>query len=338
MTLPEGEQPLLGKENNPLELSEHDILIGTNTFDNGTIPSASYGYFLSFWAAIALAVCAFLFHIAEVYYDISPVMAVLIASTISVLLSVCALTTIREPSCNLLPPDQCGVLAARGMFAAANMYLKNVSLAYIPVGTALTLLSITPIFVSLLAALFLGDPLTATDVLVLLANVVGVVLVSRPTQLGGLRSMQLVGTVAGLCAALCAAVGYTLVKRMGLRVHYLLNPLAIGLSGLLLSAFATPISELRGLSENMLGVAITALASCLGFASQALVNRGMQLCRPGPSLVIRSCNVPVSFALGLFFLNERVSGLSLLGVVIVLVSVCYLGISQMLRDRTGGRS
>lgn len=109
---------------------------------------------------------------------------------------------------------------------------------------------------------------------------------------------MLLGTAAGLGAALSASAGFRIVKVMGVHVHFEPNTLVVGLAGVILSAFMTSRADVWDTLQNGYALTLMTLYGVLGFASPCFINWGMQICRPGPALIVKSFSVPVTFLLG----------------------------------------
>lgn len=298
-----------------------------------SVASPLSGYMLMCVAAVAQATRAFVFHLAEAYYGVPPSIALIFSSVVYLSLGSLTLHHLRMVHAARLPRTQLLQLGLRGLFAALTVYLNNVALAHVSVGTALTLLSTVPAMTSVLTALFLKDALSAMDIVVLGVNMAGVALVAGPSAAAG-QADAMVGIAAGLGSAVCASIGFTLVKLMGSRVHYLLNTLSNGCSGVLIAMCVTSGADVQAMMGNGRGAVLALLGACVGFVAQTAVNRGMQMCRAGPALVVRTFNVPISFALGMIFLGEGLGILGGVGVSLVMMSVVYIGMSQVIREKT----
>lgn len=293
---------------------------------------AILGYTLMFFAGFSQATRNFLFHLSETRMGVPASAAFTISSIgFTVCTTVCLAVFGLFHHCRQ-PPTQLLRLAARGICAALTIYLNDVALKRIPVGMVMTLLSTIPAITSVFAALFLGDALGSADILILLLNMVGVVLVAQPSGHGD-DPEAVVGIIAVLGAATFASAGFILVKKMGVRVHFALNTLAIGLGGIFLSLFVTSVDDMRMVWAHGMGAFVTVCGALCGYLTQSLVNCGMQMCRPGPALVVRSCNVPVAILLGLVFMGEGMSGMGFFGVAIILGCVVYIGVNSFVRER-----
>lgn len=359
---------------------------------------ALWGYGMIAISACTQAVRAALFHGAMTRSTISPSASLFLSGITFTVLSVLGILFFNlQERVMKTPRKQVLQLVLRGLISGVMVFTNTFALSLIPVGTALTLFATAPAITSVLAAIFLNDPLTVTDAAVLLANLVGVTLVARPSTVSSQTStvstvtlpkhslalpfsgrqvstawdhairlgftnsslssssssssspasasayalanadgqalrQALIGVIVALATAFLIASAYTLVKAMGTRVHFILNLLSIGLGCLFVSMFLVDATSLHVMIAEPYGTLTILAGATAGFIAQALLNRAVQLCRPGPALVVRSMNVPVSIALGWIFFHESVPATTFLGTIIVLFSVIYIGLSHIWRN------
>jgi drug/metabolite transporter (DMT)-like permease len=102
-----------------------------------------------------------------------------------------------------------GLLLARGAVGSTALVMFFYALANIPVGNAILLNQMTPIFVLPLAALFLGEKITWRHLVFVPLALVGAALVIKPSP----AVINVPGFVA-LCSAAFAAGAYVLVRKL----------------------------------------------------------------------------------------------------------------------------
>lgn len=79
-----------------------------------------------------------------------------------------------------------GLLLARGLFGFSAMALSFYGYMHLPLGEATVLFFLNPVFVAILAALFLGEGLNRDSMLCVLAGLGGALLIAKPSFLFGL--------------------------------------------------------------------------------------------------------------------------------------------------------
>lgn len=105
------------------------------------------------------------------------------------------------------------MFTARGIAHTAAVALWFFAMARIPIADVTAMNYLSPIYVTVLAALFLGEKLALRRVLAILAALVGTLIILRP----GFREVG-TGHLAMLLVAVCFGVSYLLTKMMTNRV------------------------------------------------------------------------------------------------------------------------
>ncbi|EGJ51004.1 DMT family transporter [Desulfocurvibacter africanus] len=109
-----------------------------------------------------------------------------------------------------------GLLLARGLFGFSAMAMSFYGYMRLPLGEATVLFFLNPVFVAVLAALFLGERLNRDSVLCVLAGLGGALLIAKPPFLFGHgQALDVLGTLAALGGAFMAGCTYILVRKLG---------------------------------------------------------------------------------------------------------------------------
>ncbi|WTX00343.1 EamA family transporter [Streptomycetaceae bacterium NBC_01309] len=199
-------------------------------------------------------------------------------------------------------------------------FLLFVAAYRLPGGIAAMIMSAQPMFVVILAALLLGERITAVHALACALGTGGVVLL----VFRGTASLDTVGVAAAVGGALCMASGITLTKRWG-------RPEGVGLltftgwqlttGGLVLLPFWL---TLEGLPDRLTG------ANAVGFAYLVTVGavlsyivwfRGIERL-PAVAVSFLALGSPVvATLLGYLVKDERLTVLQAVGVLVIFVAV-----------------
>lgn len=303
----------------------------------------------------------FQIHVAESLYSFPVSSALIVRAFVSLSLTTLYLWYNRLFHVTRLPRPLLLRLVLRGLLGALSGLCIFSALARLPAGVAVTIFYASPAITAVLAAIFLGDRFTPVHGVVLVVNFLGIALVSQQpspsssaatalaSSAGGERAIA--GILFALAGAFCAAAVFVLVKRMGLQVHFVMNAGSYGFGCLLLApclALATSVEgrgggggghgvgTLHALVSNGRGLLLAVGSALAGFGSQTMLARGLQNAPAGPAVVVRSLNVPVVFFLGLAFMGETVGLNGMLGVALVIGSICFTGLWQ-LRGKRGSR-
>ncbi|MEV2218206.1 EamA family transporter [Streptomyces sp. NPDC050997] len=199
-------------------------------------------------------------------------------------------------------------------------FLLFVAAYRLPGGIAAVIMSAQPMFVLILAALFIGDRIRFPHVAACVLGVVGVALL----VFRGTAELDYVGVVAALGGAMCMATGITLTKRWGRPDGVGLLPFTgwqLTVGGLLLLPFTLAIEGLpSSITEtNILGFAY--LVSLGAVISYMIWFRGIERL-PAVAVSFLALGSPiVATILGYVFLHETLSILQLIGVVSILTAM-----------------
>lgn len=290
------------------------------------------GYALMVASSVCHAVMTFFVHLAEVKSGFPPPSALVVRACTSLTLSSSYILLNRHTIGAVQWTRRKAILLTlRGLAGGPSAWLSFEALARLPVGTAMTIFYASPALTAIASAVLLRDhPLTLELMLTIAANFTGIALVSDPTA----QSAHLAGVFCALGMAIMSTTVFVLQRAMGLGVHFVLGVFAYSCGCAFIAACVARGDDVSQIFSNRQGALFALCSGLAGFGSQSFLNKGLQHAPAGPAIVVRSLNVPLTFVLGLVFLGERPSLMSLCGVVIVLGSVVAIGF-QKLRSRRG---
>lgn len=293
--------------------------------------SPALGYLVMLASAFCHALVTFFVHLAEVRCNFPAISALIVRAFTSFTLSSSYLFLNRH---QIFSPSSLHtyswrlliLLTIRGLAGGLAAMLTFVSLARLPVGTAVTLFYAAPALTAIFSALLLRDILLSPCLLfTIFTNFVGIALVARPTTTG----TNISGVLCALGVATAASTAFVLTRAMGTRIHFVLSVFAFSLGCITMVAFTATKEYVYHVFHNRQGVMYAVCSGIAGFGSQSFLNKALQLAPAGPATVVRSLNVPLTFVLGLLFLNERPTGISMVGVGVVLFSVAAIGLQKV---------
>ena len=149
----------------------------------------------------------------------------------------------------------------------------------LPVSEATVFIFLLPLFVTVLAAVFLREPITGLQVAASLVALIGVVLLAKPSDLlhGHQDSGRLMSVLVALAGSVCASFSFLTVRKVGLSTH-------TNTGVMYLSAFASIVSfTFIALSDapvfypqTLYEWSITIGTGLAGFGAQILLTAGLQ--------------------------------------------------------------
>ncbi|MFC9243812.1 EamA family transporter [Streptomyces sp. NPDC057136] len=201
----------------------------------------------------------------------------------------------------------------------AFLFLLFVAAYRLPGGIAAVIMTAQPMFVLILAALFIGEKTRLLHVVACALGTGGVVLL----VFKGTVALDFIGVVAALGGAACMATGITMTKRWG-------RPAGVGLlpftgwqlvaGGLVLLPFTLSI---EGLPTTLTGTNVLGFAYLISLGaviSYAIWFRGMERLPALAVSFLALASPIVATLLGYLFLHEALSILQLVGILVIIAA------------------
>jgi drug/metabolite transporter (DMT)-like permease len=227
----------------------------------------------------------------------------------------------------------------RSLFGTASMTATFYALSSrtLPLGDTVCLLSLTPVFLALLAPMLLGERTRPHVAIAIVVSLTGVVLILRPAALfGGARlvdrhvggpTAQATAWVA-ILAALLSAIAMMMLRRVGQREH----PEAIALHFSLFAAAVMTALALRDLFlPSPRDALFMLLAGLSGGMAQLALTRAYTLDHASRVGAMGYLSVVTSALLGAIALHDRPNAVAMAGMGLVVSG----GIAATLAGRRG---
>ncbi|KNE62905.1 hypothetical protein AMAG_08083 [Allomyces macrogynus ATCC 38327] len=260
---------------------------------------------------------------------------------------------------SLGPKEVRTLLVMRGSAGAIGLGAYFYAIIHMDLGESTVIFFTGPAFTALLAHLVLGEPLTRLDILSIVACLTGVTLVARPAALfpqpiddpASVMAMAGAPTVlepapawqrpAAIFAALLGAVmsscAYVLVRKVGRGAHYLIHVVYFGMASTALSGVLMVIApDERGPARwpaTLLEATVLLAIGVTAFGGQVLLNKGLQLARAGPGVLMRNLDVVFAFIFGITLFDERPFVTSILGAILIVGTTVLTGIGKLIAHR-----
>lgn len=239
-------------------------------------------------------------------------------------------------------PYAMSLLILRGVLGVLGICARYYTLSKLSVGTSSALCSTTPMFAMLIGCVFLhrSDQLKWCSYLSLALTTVGAISVGFSSSSSSSSSASslvtgeindsdsLLGVACGLLSSFFVAGVYSVIRRMGDDVHFLLSMLSFGLC----STVVPVVLEVVSLDVNEIGPNMNAFKASLGqlvqsremviamgcvfvfaFVGALFLNRGVQLVTASQAAIIRMWDIPLNFVAGWIVLGEQPAGWTQLG-------------------------
>jgi len=243
------------------------------------------------------------------------------------------------------------LVVARGIVGGTGFLLYYYTMTVLPLGDAITLLSLSPIITVLGGRVFLDEAVTCIQILASVSCVVGSFLMARPSILFGDNNASedsqnaaatyysSTGYVSGLLGSCCASAVLILIRKTGKKgVHVLQLLFSWCFFGFL---FSTTIGMLR-IGDSF--VAIRSLSSVrswgyvlgvcfFGSVAHLLMNYSARYAPAGLASITRSATIVWSYIFEILVFDEYPRRMTLLGVGLIVSSLLGIAVEKQRKQQ-----
>ncbi|KAF9177693.1 hypothetical protein BGZ51_001045 [Haplosporangium sp. Z 767] len=243
------------------------------------------------------------------------------------------------------------LLFCRGLAGSFGLGFFFYGLSVLPLADATVIFFLGPVFTAILGRIVLKEPFTPLDALASTVSMIGVILVAKPSvlfpppapspgdQINPLMMMilhkegeehRMLGALSCLCGAMCSAVAYVLVRKIGKQgAHSMQHVTYFGVVSCLVSTlglytlqggYVAPKDTLVWTGVLVLGVA--------AFVGQILLNSGLQLAPLGPGTLMRMNDIVFAFIFQITIQQEHPDFFSFLGATLVMLCTGGMGLNK----------
>lgn len=215
-----------------------------------------------------------------------------------------------------LSKRQVKLFAVRGVAHTLAVILWFFAMARIPIADVTAMNYLSPVYVSIGAALFLGERLPPRRLIAVLVALIGAMIILRP----GMRELD-TGHFAMLLTAVLFAVGYLLAKQLSGEVS---PAVIVGMLSIIVTICLAPFAYAVWVPVSLGNLGYLFLVACFATAGHYT----MTLAFAAAPLTVTQ---PVSFLqlvwavlLGYFAFGEAIDGWVILGGAVIMASVTFI--------------
>ena len=215
-----------------------------------------------------------------------------------------------------LTARQLRLFGARGVVHTAAVILWFFAMARIPIAEVTAMNYLSPVYVSIGAALFLGERLPPRRLAAVIMALIGALIILRP----GVKAVE-IGHIAMLATAICFAVGYLLAKQLSGEVS---AAVVVGMLSITVTIGLAPFAWAVWVSPTLQQVGWLFLVACFATAG----HYAMTLAFAAAPLTVTQ---PVTFLqlvwaviLGAVVFGEAVDGWVVFGGAVIMTSVSFI--------------
>lgn len=216
-------------------------------------------------------------------------------------------------------PNKTSLLILRGVVGVTSMSLFFLGAHYIPIGSAVTIRYIAPLFGGILAVFFLKEKIYPVQWIFYVLAFVGVIFIK-----GFDASVSMLGVSFVTAAAFFSATVYIIISKIGKQDH----PLLVVFYFMLIATITGAVGGFFGwLKPNLLELALLIALGILGYFGQYYMTKAFQHGEASKVAPFKYVEVVFTLSFGIYFFEEVYTLLSLLGIFMVIfgltMSVVY---------------
>lgn len=284
---------------------------------------------LSFSSGIAhMLVAVVSFSLMNVFVKLAgrlPVMElVFFRCGISTILSMAVLLSIRE---NLIGNNH-RLLILRGVFGTIALLTYFVTVKEMPLGTAVTIQYLSPIFTTIIALLFLDEKVRPLQWLFFIVSFAGVVMIK-----GFDSRISMTCLATGVFSAIASAVAYNFVRTLSGKEHPLVVVLHFQLIGALTGLAFSAVNWVQPAGWEWLYLLMIGLTTQLG---QVHLTKALQKDHVAKVSIMQYLGMVFAVGFGVLIFKEHYSVASLAGLALVVAGVIMDVLSGSKKQRSNG--
>ena len=209
-----------------------------------------------------------------------------------------------------LRPNRPFLLLLRGFVGVTSMSLFFLGIHYIPIGSAVTVRYIAPLFGGVLAVIFLKEKIYPLQWVFYLFAFAGVVLIK-----GFDTSISLFGVAIVVGAAFFSAIVYIIISKIGHQDH----PLRVVFFFMGIATMVGGIGSTQNfLLPNTLDLTLLLLLGVFGFFGQYFMTKAFQQGEASKVAPFKYVEVVFTLSFGVYLFDEVYTFQSLLGIAMVI--------------------
>jgi drug/metabolite transporter (DMT)-like permease len=227
----------------------------------------------------------------------------------------------------------------RGLFAASSVFCFFYASQNLPLGVAAVLFNSSPIFVPLLARIFIGEKTSVIVYAGIFISLIGIILIIHPAISGFISVTALIGLSSGFLMAVASVFLRYMVKAgesfnkivfflylMSCTVSILLIGGKCIVNNNVLAAFQINMAHIYFIICVLLLLGITSIVA------QKTLTKAFQYMPAGMLMPFLYVSVPISSLIGWMFWDQKLTKSMILGTIIVIAGVSLIMFENKVRQ------
>ncbi len=205
------------------------------------------------------------------------------------------------------------LLVLRGLLGAASMLLFFIAVHYLPIGSAVALRYIAPIFATLFAMVILRERIHPLQWLFILMAFMGVLVIKGLDD-----SIPLIGLLLILLSAIFGGLVFIIIRKLGTKEH----PVVIVNYFMCIAALVGGVGCLfNWKSPSTTDTVLLLSLGVFGYFGQLFMTKALQMVETNLIAPIKYIEVIFVVIVGVTFFDERYSLWSLAGMLLIILSI-----------------
>jgi len=218
------------------------------------------------------------------------------------------------------------LLITRGVFGSTSMLLFFIAVHYIPIGSAVALRYVAPIFAAVFAILILKENVRPVQWLFFALSFLGVLVLK-----GFDNSIPLIGLVLVLLASVFSGLVYVVIRKIGLSEHPVV---IVNYFMCIAMAVGGVLSIFYWKTPNFSDLLLLLSLGVFGYFGQLFMTKAFQLGETSLIAPIKYVEVVFAILVGVGFLGESYTVWSLVGMAMIIGGLLLnLGFKRWLLNR-----
>ncbi|WP_377507289.1 DMT family transporter [Octadecabacter sp. R77987] len=211
---------------------------------------------------------------------------------------------------------QVKLFALRGVVHTLAVILWFYAMTQIPLAEVTAMNYLTPVYVTIGAALFLGEALPPRRLAAVVVALIGAAIILRP----GLRAVEF-GHIAMLFTALAFAVGYLVAKRLSGEVS---APVVVGMLSVTVTIGLFPFALMDWVTPTWTDIGWLFLVACFATAGHYCMTLAFAAAPLTVTQPVTFLQLIWSVAVGALVFDEGVDGWVIFGGAVIMASVSFI--------------
>ncbi|MDF1853952.1 DMT family transporter [Pseudooceanicola sp.] len=235
--------------------------------------------------------------------------------------------TIRPILAARITARQWRMIGFRGALHATGVALWFFAMARIPIADVTAINYISPIFVAIGAAIFLGEKLAARRIVAVVIGLIGALVILRP----GLREIE-PGHTMMVIAAMVFAASYMFAKRLS---DELPPMVVVALLSMSVALALAPVALMQWVTPDLTTLAVLFAVACVATTGHYTMTRALQAAPISVTQPVTFLQLLWAVLLGYFVFGEAVDPYVILGGGMIIAAVSFIAWRESKVKRDG---